>query len=71
MEFLVVHFPRSRRVFVDDVFSGRTDEVIELEAGTHKVALGPPNNFTPATRKIVLRDTSPLTPLEVSFDDLE
>lgn len=68
MEFLLVHFPRSRRVVVDDVFSGRTEDVIELEAGTHVVSLGPPGNFEPASRKIVLRDTSPLTPLEMSFD---
>lgn len=69
MEYLLVHFPRSRRVVVDGVFSGRTEEVIELEAGTHEVSLGPPyNNFTPASRKIVLRKTSVLTPLEVSFD---
>lgn len=69
MEFLLVHFPRSRRVVVDDVFSGRTEEVIELDAGTHIVSLGPPSNFTPASLKIVLRDTSPLTPMEVSFED--
>jgi len=69
MEYLLVHFPRSRRVLVDGVFCGRTDEeVIELEAGTHEVSLGPPYNFTPDLRKIVLRDTSVLTPLEVSFD---
>lgn len=68
MEYLQVHFPRSRRVVVDDVFSGRTEDVIELEAGTHIVSLGPPNNFTPASQKIILKDTSPLTPLEVSFD---
>ena len=47
MEYLIVHFPRSRRVKVDDEFNGRTDELIELEPGIHVVTLGPPDNFTP------------------------
>ena len=69
MEYLVVRFPRSRRVLVDDEFNGRTDELIELEEGTHTVSLGPPANFTPESRRIVLRDTSELEPREVAFDD--
>jgi hypothetical protein len=68
MEYLVVHFPRSRRVMVDDEFNGRTEEIIELEAGTHVISLGPPANFAPAERKIVLADTDPTSPREVSFD---
>ena len=63
MEYLIVHFPRSRRVKVDDEFNGRTDELIELEAGSHLVTLGPPDNFTPEERRIVpsghLRASSP------------
>jgi hypothetical protein len=68
MEYLVVHFPRSRRVKVDDEFNGRTEEIIELEAGTHVISLGPPANYTPVERKIVLADTDPTSPLELSFD---
>ena len=71
MEFLVVHFPRSRRVKVDGEFNGRTDEVLEIDAGTHVISLGPPNNFTPTERKIVLKDTDPIAPREVSFDVVE
>ena len=68
MEYLIVHFPRSRRVQVDDEFNGRTDELIELEAGSHVVALGPPDNFIPDERRIILKDTSELEPREISFD---
>lgn len=68
MEYLVVHFPRSRRVKVDGEFHGRTEELIELEAGTHTVTLGPPPNFAPAKRTVVLKDTSPLSPCEVAFE---
>jgi hypothetical protein len=70
MEFLVVRFPRSRRVKIDGEFQGRTDELIELEAGTHTVSLGPPPNFTPESRKIVLKDTSVNSPREIAFDEI-
>jgi len=68
MEYLIVHFPRSRRVRIDDEFNGRTEELIEIEAGRHVVTLGPPNNFTPEDRSIVLKDTSELEPREITFD---
>ena len=68
MEYLIVHFPRSRRVTVDDEFNGRTDELIELEPGSHVVTLGPPDNFTPYERRLVLKETSELEPREISFD---
>jgi hypothetical protein len=68
MEFLIVHFPRSRRVLVDDEFNGRTEDLIELEAGRHVVSLGPPYNYTPEERIIIVKNTSELEPREVSFD---
>lgn len=68
MEYLIVHFPRSRRVKIDDEFHGRTDEPIEIEAGKHVVSLGPPSNFTPDEQPVTLKDTSELEPCEVSFD---
>ncbi len=69
MEYLVVHFPRSRRVLINDEFNGRTEELIELEAGRHTVSLGPPyDNFTPDQYVIILRDTSELEPREVRFE---
>jgi hypothetical protein len=69
MEFLVVRFPRSRRVLIDDEFNGRTNELIELEAGRHTISLGPPPNFAPESQRITLRNTSPLEPREVGFSD--
>jgi hypothetical protein len=67
MEFLIVHFPRSRRVRVDGEFNGRTEELIEIEAGRHVVTLGPPANFTPEERIVILKDTSELEPREIDF----
>jgi hypothetical protein len=68
MEYLLVNFPRPRRVTVDDEFNGRTGEVIELEAGSHVVSLGPPANFTPDEQRIILKGTSELAPREISFE---
>lgn len=68
MEYLVVHFPRSRRVKIDDEFHGCTEDLIELEAGRHVVSLGPPYNYTPDAHTIILKDTVELEPREVSFD---
>lgn len=69
MEYLVVRFARNRRVKIDGEFNGRTDDLIELEAGTYTVSLGPPPNFTPKSRQVVLKDTSALQPTEVEFDE--
>jgi len=68
MEYLVVTFPRPRRVKVDDEFNGSTGEVIELEAGTHVITLGPPANFKPTERRILLKNTSELSPREITFE---
>jgi hypothetical protein len=68
MEYLLVYFPRSRRVKIDDEFNGRTDEVIEIETGSHVVSLGPPCNFTPNDQTIILKETSELEPREITFD---
>jgi hypothetical protein len=68
MEYLIVRFPRSRRVKINDEFNGRTDDVLELEAGHHVVSLGPPYNFTPDARTIILKNTAELDPREVCFE---
>ena len=39
-----------------------------MEAGSHVASLGPPANFTPTERRVVLKNTSELEPREVSFD---
>ena len=68
MEYLIVHFPRRRRVKIDDEFNGYTEELIEIETGRHVVSLGPPYNFTPDDRTIILKDTSEVEPREITFD---
>lgn len=75
MEYLIVElFDRdgkelSRRVKIDGDFLGQSDEhFFELARGSHKVTLGPPQNFTPAERRIRLRRTNPISPRRIRFD---
>lgn len=69
MEYLLVHFTGSpsRRVKIDGSFNGRTETLIQLQAGTCTVTLGPPANFTPPEITIELKDTAELAPREVTF----
>lgn len=68
MEYLLVNFPDDKEVLIDANLQGRTNETIEVEKGTHIISLkSPPQNFRPKQKKIVLAETSPLTPQEVTF----
>ena len=68
MEFLVVEFGTTRRrVRVNGNPSGFTGDLLQLEAGTHLIALDPPADFDPPGQTILLRGTSPLVPRRVTF----
>jgi hypothetical protein len=41
-----------------------------LARGTHTITLGPPLDFTPKTMKIVLKDTTVISPMEVRFEKI-
>jgi hypothetical protein len=70
MEFLLVIFDDSREVRVGDVPQGKTNIVLELEAGVHRVALGPPNDFSPLEQKVRLANTAAMDPCRVVFQRL-
>ncbi|HET6463999.1 MAG TPA: PEGA domain-containing protein [Nitrospiria bacterium] len=67
MEYLIVHFPETRRVLIDGQDQGRTDRTIELEAGTYTVSLSPSDHVKPKKRTVTLSNTSPIKPREVAF----
>ena len=68
MSYIIVKFPDTRGVVVDDEALGQnTGELIELEPGHHDVALEGENNFAPQTQEIVLENEGILDPLEVEF----
>ena len=70
MEYLIVRVPETRDVLVDGLVQGKTNLVLELEAGVHDVSLGPPRNFSPLEQKVLLQSTSPLDPSRVDFHRL-
>ena len=70
MEFLLVLFDDSREVRVGDVPQGKTNIVLELEAGVHRVALGPPNDFSLLEQKVRLANTAAMDPCRVVFQRL-
>ena len=67
MEFVKVTFPTDRLVYIDGEENGNTNEVLRVDAGTHVFELGNLANYRPASRTVVVKDTSALEPLEIAF----
>lgn len=71
MEYLLVEYPRKRRVMIGSESVGYTNEVVELDGGPYTVKLSPPENYAPASRRVMLANTSVLDPKVVRFDPAE
>lgn len=71
MEYVIVTFRTDRFVYIDDEQNGRTNDVLRLDEGTHVFDLGPYANYRPGSRKVTVRDTTPLEPREIAFYRLE
>ena len=67
MEYLLVEYPRKRRVMLKDDVIGFTNEVIEIEGGAYTITLGGDPNYAPAFRKVNISNTSVLDPKTTSF----
>ncbi|MBU1745702.1 MAG: hypothetical protein KJ649_12525 [Proteobacteria bacterium] len=72
MEYLLVRFNDEEREFIiDGELRGWTNEVLELEKGTHVIRLkGPPFDFAPPQIRIILEKTTRLSPREVKFEKI-
>ncbi len=72
MEYLLVRFgDEDRGVVIDGVRQGRTNHVLEVEKGTHKISLSPPPaDFAPPLIKVILKKTTPLKPRKVAFEKI-
>jgi hypothetical protein len=72
MEYLLVRFgDEDRAVVIDGEVQGRTNQVLEVEKGTHKISIEtPPSDFTPSEIKVVLKKTTSLKPWEVAFEKI-
>ena len=67
MEYLLVRFREDRRVVVDGHYQGVTNKVIEIEAGSHRITLEAPYDFTPHECTITLANTAVTSPHELQF----
>ena len=70
MEYLLVKFQESRGVIIDGASEGMTNQVLELETGTHSVTLEAPPDFTPDLHEFILRKTSVISPRIISFEKI-
>ena len=67
MEYVKVTFPTRRLVYIDGEENGSTNEVLRVEAGTHVFELGNLANYRPASRTVIVQDTTVLEPREIAF----
>lgn len=63
-------FLEDRDLIVGGEKHGTTNKTVELARGTHTITLGPPLDFTPKEMKIVLKDTTVISPTEVRFEKI-
>ncbi len=67
MEFVIVTYPTNRFVYIDGVPTGSTDDVLQMDGGTHVFDLGDPADYEPASREVVVDGTSVLAPMRLAF----
>jgi hypothetical protein len=72
MEYLLVRFgDEDRGVVIDGKSQGRTNQILQVERGTHEIGIeGPPFDFYPSRIKVVLKKTTSLSPKEVTFEKM-
>ncbi len=68
MEYVIVRFPGSRAVFIDDEEGGVTNEILRLEEGTHTFRLGGAQDYKPESRTLQIKGTTSVKPKEVPFE---
>ena len=64
------NFLEDRDLIVGGDNQGTTNQTVELARGTHTITLGPPMDFTPKKMKVVLKDTTVISPMEVRFEKI-
>ena len=68
MEFVIVQYPESRDVYIDEQLAGKTNESLLVEEGHHQFDLGIPGDYLPLSQEFVVEGTTELTPLVVIFN---
>jgi hypothetical protein len=67
VEYVKVKYPFKRAVYIDGAKNGSTNEVLRVDTGAHRFDLGPETDYQPATRTVLVKDTTALAPLVVEF----
>ncbi len=67
MEYVKVTYIRNRTVNIDGDAGGIANTVIRVDAGTHIFDLGAPANYTPASKKVLVQNTTVLQPMIIAF----
>jgi len=69
MEYVIVHYPRRRSVYIDGEESGVTGDRLRVEEGTHTINLGDPRDYTPKWRRPTVTGTTSIEPMEIEFEE--
>ena len=67
MEHVIVRYPETRDVFVDDQQVGKTNQTLDIETGHHTFALDGPADYTPPSQTVAVTGTNPIIPMEIVF----
>lgn len=70
MEFVVVTYPSARRVILDGAPFGRTNQLLRMNAGTHRFSLAVPSDFSPPMRDVEVIGTSRANPMVIEFSGI-
>ena len=68
MEYIIVHYPKTRTVYIDGEDNGSTGVTLRVEEGTHTIHLGDPHDYTPKWRRPAVTATSAAKPMIIEFD---
>ncbi len=69
-EFVKVTFPGRRQVYVDGNPTGLTNDVIQVQTGTHTFDLGTPRNYQPSSQTVRVTGTLAPQPMDIEFRPL-
>lgn len=67
MGYVIVKYPETRDVNIDDDLNGQTNDVLRVDDGTHVFDLGQPLDYEPAEQEVVVTGTDILIPMEITF----
>ncbi len=68
MEYVKIVYGTQRDVYIDGNRSGRTNRMLRVEEGTHRIDLGEPVDYTPTFRRPTVSGTNQFNPTLVRFD---